>query len=126
MSNDIDCVNDSGIPMEGVELDSSTVTPNSPNQLASITNSTSAANSSNIRTSSNNEAVASNDPILCDESKCGESYSPDYDQSYNSGAEENSSQTNSSQHDKNGQAKHSASKLFVKRFGDLFDDDDLD
>lgn len=121
--------NDSGIPMEGVELDSSTVSrgTSSPTNhpLASTTNSNPSLSGPLGNTTSNltnnNEALASDSLSLsnCDETKC---YSPDYGTSIgidqNTSTEENS--FNTSQNEKGGQTN------FIRSFGELFDDDDLD
>lgn len=94
MGNDLDYLNDSGIPMDGVELDSPSVTRSgiiSPLQLASPTNSTvnpaasSTANSNNqtnnINSKTNNEAIASDSPTLSfgDDSKCSANYAYEFD-----------------------------------------------
>lgn len=100
MGNDVDFLDDSGVPMDGVELDSSS-NPSSRNnslgvssnltghqrqhQQQQLASSVSAANSSSeakasVRISSNNEAMASDSPALsyCDESKFSGNNSPDF------------------------------------------------
>lgn len=95
MGNNVHFLNDSGIPMDGVELDSPSVTRSgiiSPLQLASSTNSTinSAAsstatlnNQTNNRNSkaTNNEAIASDSPTLSfgDDSKSSANYAYEFD-----------------------------------------------
>lgn len=147
MGNDIDFLDDSGVPMDGVELDSSSATITrraaSPSrqqrQLESTTNSTSANSSTglkNDRMTNSNEAMASDSPALshCDESKvCGNS-SPEF-ASNNVSAPQNhpiedlfnerghSSSNNHAQANVN---HHHSGGGLVRSFGDLFDDDDLD
>lgn len=131
--------NDSGIPMEGVELDSSTVsrgTSSPTNQHLGPTNSTlnlpagpqtnAASNLAN-----NNEALANDSLSLsyCDETKRVGSYSPDYgaalcDDQNTQGADENSFHNNSLQFTTGNQIGHQNNS--IRSFGELFDDDDLD
>lgn len=149
MGNDLDYLNDSGIPMDGVEFESPTTVTRSgiisPNHLASSTNSTtisdppSQAPSTNqtttrnaLTTVINNEALASDSPALSfgDDSKC----SNDFDLTLGSQQQFQSSSTGEAsrhidenlqnqQHDRN-PANHQTNS--VRSFGDLFDDDDLD
>lgn len=154
MGNDLDYLNDSGIPMDGVELDSSTAAIANRNgtsprqQLASTTNSASATSigesAMNPLISGNNEAIANTSPTLsyCDESKGSGNCSPDYgvagggigSAATASGATNNRQQIdyiednihNTSTHDRDrGQSNHQLSNK-IRSFGDLFDDDDLD
>lgn len=131
--------NDSGIPMEGVELDSSTASrgTNSPTNhplAASTTNSTSLSGplgslGSNLANNNNNEALATDSLSFshCDETKRIGSYSPDYGTALgddqNTSTDENNYHNNS-QHDRGGQSGHQTN--FIRSFGELFDDDDLD
>lgn len=140
---------DSGIPMDGVELDSSTLTNRtgdiSQQQLASTTENSTLATSSVVGTPrllGPNEALAASNlsppASLCNESKFLGSSSPehgpngsllnsDIDDSFRSSQHDNNNKTNSQQQpQQNNNPSTQHNPHHFRSFGDLFDDSDLD
>lgn len=142
MGHDLD-FNDSGVPMDGVELDSSTVSRSatSPHSQVSASTTNPAQNNSdakqnNDRLMSDNEAIASDNQYYphFEDSKLSDDLNLDLAKSSstklshnsNSSSEGNSHRNRLSHNDTSHGNTQSSNPEILRSFGDLFDDDDLD
>lgn len=135
--------NDSGVPMDGVELDSSTVSRSGASPHSQVTAST-----TNPAQNNNSEAKQNNDRLMCDneaiasdnqyysyyeDSKFSDDFSSDLPKGSSAKLSHNSNSSldgngvrNQTHHDLGHGGSQSSNIEILRSFGDLFDDDDLD